>query len=273
MKLSFSTVGCPDWTFDEIFAAAKDFGYGAVEIRGMGNEIHATKLSIFSDENINATMQKLRGANLEISLFASNAVIGSPDTVEQGRAEAREYIDLAAKTGVKFVRVLVSPRPEPEHADIDAAAAAYSEVCGYAKERGVTPLIETNGIFAESEVLAKFMENIPHENKGVLWDINHPCRYFGETAKHTFDNIGRYVKYLHIKDSVSNPETKKIEYRMPGHGDLPVYDILKLMSEINYDGYLSLEWTKRWDPELQEPGIVFSYYVNYMRYLLSELQK
>jgi len=271
MKLSFSTVGCPDWTFEEIFAAAKDFGYGAIEIRGMGKEIHATKLSIFSGANACATMQKLRGANLEISLFASNAVIGSPDTAEESRAEALEYIDLAAKTGVKYVRLLISPRPEAEPADIDAAAVVYSAVCEYGKERGVTPLIETNGIFAESKILAKFMDTIPGDNKGVLWDINHPCRYFGETARHTFDNIGPYVKYLHIKDSVYNAETKKIEYRMPGHGDLPVYDILKLMSQINYDGYLSLEWTKRWVSELQEPGIVFSYYVNYMKYLLSEL--
>ena len=273
MKLSFSTVGCPDWTFDEIFAAAKDLGYDAIEIRGMGKEIHAPSLNIFGESNIGATMQKLKNANLDISMFASNAVIGFPDSAEAGKKEAFEYIDLANKTGVKFVRILISPRPESDDADINAAAVSYSEICEYAKNKGVTPLVETNGIFAESKVLAEFMQKIsvPDENKGVLWDINHPCRYFGETAKQTFENIGGYVKYLHIKDSVINPETKKIEYRMPGHGDLPVYDILKLMQSINYNGVLSLEWTKRWQPELQEPGIVFSYYVNYMKYLIREL--
>ena len=56
MKLAFSTVGCPDWSFDEIFASAKDFGYDAIEIRGIGKEIYAPKLNIFSDAGIEGTM-------------------------------------------------------------------------------------------------------------------------------------------------------------------------------------------------------------------------
>lgn len=271
MKLSFSTVGCPDWTFDEIFAAAKDFGYDAVEIRGMGKEINAPKLKIFSGSNINATMDKLKNAGLDISMFASNAVIGFPDTAEAGKSEAFEYIDLARAAGVGFVRILISPRPEADGADVNIAIATYSAICDYAKDKNVAPLIETNGIFADSKALAEFMRRIPCENKGVLWDINHPCRYFGETASQTFGNIGEYVKYLHIKDSAVNPETGKTEYKMPGHGDLPIDDILKLMAGAGYGGFLSLEWTKRWVPELQEPGIVFSHYADYMRYLISEL--
>ena len=30
------------------------------------------------------------------------------------------------------------------------------------------------------------------------------------------------------------------------------------------DGFFSLEWVKRWNPDLQEPGIVFAHYKNYM---------
>ena len=272
MKLSFSTVGCPDWTFDDICASAKDFGYDAIEIRGMGNELSATKLSIFSDFYIDATMEKLRNVGLDISMFASNAVIGFPDIAEASKEEAFEYVDLANKAGVPFVRLMISPRPGVDEVDLNVAASLYNEICEYAKDKNVTPLIETNGIFAESKVLAGFIEKIPSENKGVLWDINHPCRYFGESAKQTFDNIGKYVKYLHIKDSVQSPGGK-IEYRMTGYGDLPIFDIIKLLSSIGYDGVLSLEWTKRWQPDLQEPGIVFSQYVSYMRYLIGEIKK
>jgi len=271
MKLAFSTVGCPDWSFDEIFAAAKDFGYDAIEIRGMGKEIYAPKLNIFSDSNIGPTMEKLRSSGLDISMLASNSVIGFPTIAETGKREAFDYIDLANESGIKFVRILISPRPEADEIDADVAIPVYSEICEYAENKGVTPLIETNGIFADSKVLAGFMEKIPVGNKGVLWDINHPRRFFNETAKQTFGNIGEYVKYLHIKDSVLNPETNKIEYRMVGHGDLPIEDILKLVAGNGYDGFLSLEWTKRWVPDLQEPGIVFSQYANYMKYLIGEL--
>ena len=270
MKLAFSTVGCPDWSFDEIFAAAKDFGYDAIEIRGIGKEIYAPKLNVFSEKNIDATKKKLNDAGLFVSMLASNAVIGIPAFANAGKKEAIEYIDLAYRLKAPFVRVMVTPRPEADEADLGCAAAAYLEMCEYAKHKGVTPLLETNGIFAESGILAKFLEQVPSQNKGALWDINHPCRFFGESAAQVFGNIGKYVRYLHVKDSLMDPETKKISYKMVGHGDLPISDIVGLMADSGYDGVLSLEWTKRWQPELQEPGIVFSQYVNYMRYLLEK---
>ena len=271
MKLAFSTVGCPDWTFEEIFASAKDFGYDAIEITGIGNEIYAPKLKIFSDSNITSTVEKLKNSGLTISMFASNAVIGSPEATQEAKKEAFDYIDLAYKANAPFVRILISPRPEADKIDTYSAVSAYSEICDYAKNKKITPLIETNGVFADSKILAEFMGKIECENKGVLWDINHPCRFFGEKPEYTFGNIGKYVKYMHIKDSVYNTNAKKIEYRMVGHGDLPIFDIVKLVSANGYDGVLSLEWTKRWQPELQEPGIVFSHYVNYMQSLLGEI--
>ncbi|MCL2773691.1 MAG: sugar phosphate isomerase/epimerase [Oscillospiraceae bacterium] len=271
MKLAFSTVGCPDWTFDEIFAAAVDFGYDAIEIRGMGNEICAPKLKIFSDFSIDSTMEKLRNSNLTISMFTSNSVIGFPDIVEEAKKEAFDYIDLAYKAGVPFVRVFISPRPEADEIDMNCAVSAYSEICEYAKDKKVTPLIETNGVFADSKVLAEFMRRIDCENKGVLWDVHHPYRFFNEAPEYTFENIGGYLKYMHIKDSVYH--SGKLEYRMVGYGDVPIYDILKLVSDGGYSGFLSLEWTKRWLPELQEPGIVFSHYINYMRDLIEEVGK
>lgn len=54
-------------------------------------------------------------------------------------------------------------------------------------------------------------------------------------------------------------------------GDVPVFDTLKILHEGGYDGYISLEWVKRWCPDLQEPGIVFAHFATYMRYLLNQL--
>jgi len=265
MKLAFSTIGCPNWTFDEIFAAAKDLGYNAVEVRGLGHEIYVPKVKEFSDFYIDSTMERFANAGLAVSMFTSSAVVGD----EKGKAEAIDYIDLAYKANVPFVRVMISQNAEPEETDVARAAIAYSEICEYASDKNVCPLIETNGIFADSAVLAKFIKEIDCKNKGILWDINHPVRFFGEKAEQTYENIGEYVKYLHIKDSVQ--KNGKIEYRMTGHGDLPVAEILRLLSKDSFDGFLSLEWTKRWLPELQEPGIVFSHYINHMRDILSKI--
>ncbi len=40
---------------------------------------------------------------------------------------------------------------------------------------------------------------------------------------------------------------------------------------LGYVGYVSLEWVKRWNPDLQEPGVVFSHFVSYMGYLIRSL--
>ncbi|NLG53192.1 MAG: sugar phosphate isomerase/epimerase, partial [Clostridiales bacterium] len=37
-----------------------------------------------------------------------------------------------------------------------------------------------------------------------------------------------------------------------------------------YNGYLSLEWTKRWDKELEDAGIVFSHFAYMARRLWNE---
>ena len=37
MKLSFSTLACPDFTWTEIYSMTKDFGLYVIEIRGLGD--------------------------------------------------------------------------------------------------------------------------------------------------------------------------------------------------------------------------------------------
>ncbi len=58
---------------------------------------------------------------------------------------------------------------------------------------------------------------------------------------------------------------------MMGYGNVPIFDSLKILKENGYDGFVSFEWLKRWNNELQEPGIVFSHYASYMRYLINQI--
>ena len=51
---------------------------------------------------------------------------------------------------------------------------------------------------------------------------------------------------------------------MPGFGDLPLEETVGVLKAGGYDGFYSLEWVKRWDMSLEEPGIVFAHYANYM---------
>ena len=74
-----------------------------------------------------------------------------------------------------------------------------------------------------------------------------------ESPKQTVENLGEYAKYVHTKDSISK---RKIEYKLMGEGDMPVLDMLSALKDIGYNGYVSLEWVKRWSNNLCDAGVV-----------------
>ncbi len=268
MKLAFSTLGCPGWSWNEIFATAKDMGLDGIEIRGIGGQIYAPDIKVFAPDQLEATLQRVRDAGMELPMLTSGASLGLPET-EKNMAEAKAYIDLAEKLGSAFVRVMVTPVAQVEPADLAQTARLYAELCEYAAPKGVTPLIETNSVLADSKVMKQFMEQCPSQNCGVLWDIHHPYRFFGESPEETYANIGKWVKYAHVKDSVM--KDGQVSYRMMGYGDVPIMDALSILHQNGYKGYITLEWLKRWCPDLQEPGIVFSHFSSYMNYLITQL--
>ena len=264
MKIAFSTLGCPGWSWDEIYATGKDLGYDGIEVRGIANEMFAPKAKPFLPDHLQETKAKLTG-NIRISMLTTGACVGVTEQAEAGVAEAKAYIDLAQKLDVPYIRVMVSPEPGPTDADLNLAVKKYGEICGYAEGKGVIPLIETNGILADSEIMKSFLAKIDSKNCGVLWDINHPVRFYNEEIDVTYGNLADAIKYVHIKDSIV--KDGKIQYRMMGYGDLPIYDVVALLNSHDFDSYLSLEWVKRWNPDLQEPGIVFSHFITYIHYL------
>lgn len=270
MKLAFSTLGCPGWPFEEIFSTAKDLGLDGIEIRGIGSEMFAPQAKPFLPENIDATLQRFHKAGMQIPMLTSGAVLGNKASAADAVAEAKSYSNLAQRLGTKYVRVMITAVPQPtDDADMETARLAYEELCTYGEERGVTPLIETNGPLASSVAMKAFIEGIQSQNKGVLWDIHHPYRFFGESPAQTFANIGPWVRYTHVKDSVMADGA--VVYRMMGYGDVPIFDTLKILNDNGYDGFVTLEWVKRWCPDLQEPGIVFSHFASYMNFLLRQL--
>ena len=43
MKISFSTLACPDYTWTDIYSMAKDLQFNGIEVRGLGDDIFAVK--------------------------------------------------------------------------------------------------------------------------------------------------------------------------------------------------------------------------------------
>lgn len=267
MKLAFSTIACPRWDFDEIFSTAVDFGFDGMEIRGISNELYAPEIKVFQQENIEKTKDRMSKAGIEISCLTSSACLADYNQKDKAVVEAKAYIDLAQKLNCKLIRVMPTGVPYNDGGDITLCGKQYEEICEYAQTKGVIPMMETNAMFSDTLVLKEFMESINSQNKGVLWDINHPYRFNGETVEQTVNNIGKYIKYIHIKDSIA--ENGGTVYKLLGYGDVPIKQAIKKLKEIGYSGYLSLEWVKRWNKNLEEPYIVIPNYAGYMKAIIN----
>ena len=173
MKIAFSTLGCPDWSWDVILATAKDIGYDGIEIRGVANELYAPKIPAFCPSKIGESKAKLERMGLKLSSLTSACYLFDKDNIETALAEGREYIDLAAELNVPFVRVLGDRDPQPGNGiDDEFVAANLKKLGDHALAQGVTVLIETNGVYADSARMEHLLTLSGTDGIGVLWDVH-----------------------------------------------------------------------------------------------------
>ncbi len=263
MKISFSTLACPDFEWSDIYSMAKDFQFDGIEIRGLGNDIFSVKAKPFSDAQLPKTVEKLKTLGLEIPCLSSGACLKFADKQEETTAEITAYAKLANCLGTPYIRILADLEPQPaDEVDDDAIAEFLKKLVPVAEEYNVTLLVETNGVYCDTKRLKKLLDKVGSRKIAALWDMHHPYRFKGELPSETVANLGEYIKYTHTKDSVNN--NGKIEYKLMGEGDMPIKEMLEALKNVGYTGYVSLEWVKRWSNNLCDAGIVIPHYASFM---------
>jgi fatty-acyl-CoA synthase len=273
MKLAFSTLGCPDFDWPDIYSMAKDLGFDGIEIRGLGKDIFAVRAQPFTEAELPNTIKKLSELRIEIPCLSSGCCLKFGEKADANHAEIVEYIELASKLKTPYIRILADLEPQADgEVDDNVVLAALQKLVPVAEEKGVTLLVETNGVYTDTKRLCDLLNHVSSDYVGALWDLHHPYRFAGETPGKTVQNLGAYIKYVHVKDSVV--ENGKVSYRMMGEGDMPIDDFMRALNSINYEGYVSLEWVKRWSGDLSDAGVVFPHFINYMeKYLQKGYQK
>ena len=268
MKLSFSTLGCPDFSWSDIYSMAKDLGFSGIEMRGLGGNIFSVHAAPFKPENLAETRAQLKRLKLEICCLSSGCALRFGERHAETIAELKEYIALAEALGTPYIRILGDLTAEPTtDFDDELVIGPMKELAPIAEAAGVTLLIETNGVYSHTDRLADVLARIGSDSVAALWDLNHPYRFGGEDPATTVKNLGAYIKHTHIKDSVVNADGS-ISYRIMGEGDLPVDSFMQALRSVNYEGYISLEWLKQYMPELSDAGIVFPHYAHFMQQYL-----
>ena len=267
MKLCFSTLGCPDWSFEQVLAHASAMGYQAIEVRGIKDEMQLDKIPAFMPENRTRTQALLDEAGIEIEMLNASMSLHSEDAYERGLDEVKSALAIANDMGIPAVRVFGDARPADDKAPYDPHIAAQNleKLCDIAQQMGKAQIrMEVHGAANTIEALSPILEKVgDHPNFGLVWDIQHSFRAMGNDIDDFYDLVRPYVKHMHIKDCRKTPDGLKL---LPvGEGDIDIMAIVRKMEQSGYHGYYSFEWEKRWVKDLAEPEIAFPAYVEYMQ--------
>ncbi|MBE7052367.1 MAG: AMP-dependent synthetase [Ruminococcaceae bacterium] len=262
MKIAFSTLCCPNYEWKEIFSMATDLGFDGIEVRHIQED---EAKSPFRYDKCDETAETLKKLKIEIPCLSTGGCLKLNELWDETKAEILTYISIASKLGTKYIRILGDLHESPESEVDDAVICErIKEIAPEAEKHNITLLVETNGVYANTERLCSLLNSVASDNVAALWDVHHPYRFFGETPETTLTNLGAYIKHVHVKDSVMTADGK-VEYKIIGEGDLPLNDIMLALKSINYEGYVTLEWVKRWYPDLTDACIIFPNFVDYMR--------
>jgi sugar phosphate isomerase/epimerase len=269
MKLSFSTLGCPDWSFEDILVRGKAYGFDGVGFRGVGGEIDLAKVPEFAAERRAATRQRLAEAGLAPAMILSGARLIVPAAeVEVNLRLAERHIELAAGLGAAAIRVFGGQFPIglSRAAAVARTAERLRRLGDYAAARGVAVLLETHDDFTDPRLLRRVLEAADHPAVGAVWDSHHTFRLAECGMQEAWDAIGPWVRSVDVKDSITDLAAP-LGYRyVPlGEGDVPVTDAVRVLRARGYDGWLTCEWEKLWHPDLAPPEIAFPQFITAMR--------
>jgi sugar phosphate isomerase/epimerase len=276
LPLAVSTLGCPKWDWDTIVKNASQWGFAALEMRGIQDQMDLPKCAVFSGTRLQGALRDLAAVGLKISDLGASAQMHEANPAKRAKHmdEARRFIDLAHQLHVPYVRVFPNQFIPGEDHQVTFAriSEGLHELGEYAKPAGVVVIVESHGEFRRAQEIVPIMEGAKSKNVAFLWDAHHTC-VEGERPADTYKQLGKYTRHTHLKDSVPIPGKPKESrrYVLTGTGDIPVKETVRVLATSGYKGYYCFEWEKRWHPEIEEPEVSFPHYAKTMREYLAEV--
>jgi sugar phosphate isomerase/epimerase len=274
MKISFMTLGCPNWDLDTICARGREYGFDGVDFRGYLETLDITLLPEFTT-GAATTLHRLNEAGLEVSAISSSIQVCVSESLDNNLEEARRTIAVAHELRCSNVRIYgggdLSKHSRKELAQ--TGSNCLDRILQLDGAKDLHWLFETHDAWVKAENCRLLLESISDPAFGVLWDMGHTYRVGGEQPQDTLAALSGRVGYTHIKDAVYDPQHALAmedgwHYVLPGTGQLPLAESILLLKQSGYNGWLQFEHEKRWHPNLLEPEIIFPAFVKWAQAFL-----
>lgn len=271
-RLAYTTLACPDWSWDEIVRRTPEYGYQGLELRGVEGEMDLPRAAPFTPGRLVGTKRQLADAGLPIVALDTSCRLHDPDSATN-LDEARRAVELAGELGAPYIRVFGDriPPDEDRRTVLGRIVDGLMRLGRDAEGTGVHVLIESHGDFGRTTDLREVLDAADHPQVGVLWDAHHPIRFYNEPVAETYARLRERIRHVHFKDSRQGPEG--VRYALLGEGDVPNAEVIRALAEGGYDGYVAFEWEKRWHPEIEAPEEALPHFVRAFRRLEAEVGK
>jgi fatty-acyl-CoA synthase len=270
VKFTLNTLGAPGWSLEETARNASAYGYSGVDLRLLDG-------NVITLDSVRANARRIKDLfpsdQLPVAVLATSVRLATRDpAVRQATLEeARQWIDLAQDLQVPVIRFFAARNP-PE-LDLEASIQAVGEMLGllseHAQAAGVKIGVETHDEFASAKSVANALALAPGEAVGAIWDMWHTSRA-GQAPAEALQQLDGRIINVHLKDARRTSDGWQLV--LLGEGDIAVQDGLRLLHDSGYDGFISVEWEKKWHPEIPEPEVAFPQHINLLRHYVSQFE-
>jgi sugar phosphate isomerase/epimerase len=264
MKLSFFTLGCPNWNIDQIIACAKQHGYDGVELR-CHPDGHLNPEA--PNEEAATVGKKFTNAGLALSCLSGYTKFSSLSDEERGQnlATIKRNVELATLVGAPYIRTFAGRLPEGTTLEqhMPNMADCLKEAGDYAASKGVQILLETHDDWALPDNTLALFKKADSPGVALIWDIYNSW-VAGANIQDSFQKLLPYIKHTHVKDGM---KTGHSELKLLGEGKMPWKQLADLFKGADYQGHHSVEWEKPWHPEIEEPEVALPAAAKFLREL------
>jgi sugar phosphate isomerase/epimerase len=248
----FSTLGCPDSTLPQIGALLAEFDLHELEIRAVEKRIDLPQWSQESGWSVDRASQLFAQHAIHFRVAGSSFKLVGND--ERSRLEMLAFTQWAESWGARYVRAFGAgnwgqPLTENDYSNAVQGVQWWREEKRKHNWR-IELLLETHDAFSASPPCRELQARLG-EPLGIIWDSHHTWRLAGESPRHSWSQLGPWIRHVHIKDSIPQPSARHPHtYVLPGDGDVPLSDIITVLRENDFAETVSLEWEKMWHPYL-----------------------
>ncbi len=236
MKLGLVTyLWGKDWDLPTLIANCEKSNLQGLELRT--EHAHGVEISLSKRER-SEVRKRFEDSPVEVVGYGSNYQYDNPDpdVLRKSIEDTKKYIILCNDIGATGIKVKPNQFHEgvPEEKTLEQIGKSLNELGKFGADYGQEIRLEVHGPgTSELPNIKKIMDVADHSNVGVCWNCNDVDLY-GEGLEYNFNLVkDRFGSTVHVREL--------------NIGDYPYQELIKLLVNMDYEGWILLEC--RTDPD------------------------